>query len=250
MRQHKQYLRAGLILLLLPVLSLTAYAADGQNENLLQRITTMFQSGGGIMWAMLGASVIGLTYAIERMLSLRLKNYYNKDYALYIYSLLESTDLDEVTKLLQEKPLLIARCFKGVIVRSSGSREEMERGIDDDLSRALWDERKNIKPIGLVASVSPLIGLLGTVIGMITAFRQAAENGMSDPAIFAGGIYQALYTTAFGLVLAIPFFLIYHYLRTKSEQIMRKIEDESLIFVDKTLKHQQEQNQAPVQDAA
>ncbi len=232
----KRYLKLLTVSAYYLLISSLAYAGDNTTaEGLITKINNMLQNGGGLMWVMLISSVIGLTYAIERIISLRIKNYIKPTFSEAISSRLESSSLEEIASYLLEDNSLIARTYKGIITRSSGSREEMERGIDDDLSRALWDERKNIKPIGLVASIAPLLGLLGTVIGMIDAFKQASENGMSDPTIFAGGIYQALYTTAFGLVLAIPFFILYNYLKTKSELIMRKVEDKSLLFVDKVI---------------
>ena len=232
----KRYLKLLTVSAYSLLISSLAYAGDNTTaEGLITKINNMLQNGGGLMWVMLISSVIGLTYAIERIISLRIKNYIKPTFSEAISSRLESSSLEEIASYLLEDNSLIARTYKGIITRSSGSREEMERGIDDDLSRALWDERKNIKPIGLVASIAPLLGLLGTVIGMIDAFKQASENGMSDPTIFAGGIYQALYTTAFGLVLAIPFFILYNYLKTKSELIMRKVEDKSLLFVDKVI---------------
>ena len=232
----KQYPKFAAVLCSIFLTAALCHAGEQpETKDFLTRITGMFQNGGGLMWLMLLASVIGLTYTIERMLALRLKNFIAPDFISAVNTRISSTTLEETGNFIQQQNSLTARTFSRILTRSQGNREEMERGIDDDLSRALWDERKNIKPVGLVASIAPLLGLLGTVVGMIEAFRQASENGMNDPGIFAGGIYQALYTTAFGLVLAIPFFILYNYLKTRSEYIMRKVEDESLKFVDNVI---------------
>ena len=213
----------------------SAFASNSDPTTLPEQILNLLNNGGGIMWIMLAASVIGLSYAIERIFSLRLKNHFNKNLSETVIDKLLVHNKNEIINSLHQDQTLIATALKGILIRSSGTREEIEHGLEDDLARALWDERKNIKPIGLVASIAPLLGLLGTVIGMIDAFKQASINGMNDPAIFAAGIYQALYTTAFGLILSIPFLILHNYLKTKSELIIRKIEDESLIFVDKLL---------------
>lgn len=215
------------------IYSSSALAEETAAESMPDRIISLLNNGGGLMWIMLAASVIGLTYGIERILSLRLKNYYRKELSTHVTEQLKTQSRQVVITELSSNGILLATALKGVLTRAAGSREEIEHGLEDDLSRALWDERKNIKPIGLVASIAPLLGLLGTVIGMIDAFKQASLNGMNDPAVFASGIYQALYTTAFGLILSIPFLILHNYLKTKSELIIRKIEDESLIFVDK-----------------
>ncbi len=231
--------------------TLCSYAGEEVTpENLITKISNMLQSGGGLMWVMLFTSIVGLTYAIERIISLRINNYIKPKFTEELNLKMSNSSLTNVEAFLIVENTLIAKAFRGIITRSCGTREDMERGIDDDLSRALWDERKNIKPIGLVASIAPLLGLLGTVIGMIDAFKQASEKGMNDPAIFAGGIYQALYTTAFGLVLAIPFFIIYNYLKTKSELIIRKVEDESLLFVDKVIDAQKQETEIEESKAA
>ena len=233
---HRLYYKFYPVLCSVLLLNNLAQAAEQNGtEDIFTRISEMLQNGGGLMWVMLLTSVIGLTYTIERVLALRLGNYITPEFITEVDTRITTTSLKETELFIQQQSSIAAQTFRRILARQQSGREEMERIIDDDLSRALWDERKNIKPIGMVASIAPLLGLLGTVVGMIDAFRQASENGMNDPAIFAGGIYQALYTTAFGLILAIPFFIIYNYLKTRSEFIMRKIEDESLKFVDKVV---------------
>ncbi len=125
----------------------------------------------------------------------------------------------------------MGRVMRALLSRSGATRRELETTVDDEGSRILYDLRANLRPIGVIAAVSPLLGLLGTVFGLIAAFRAAAELGMDDPRNFAAGIYEALYTTAFGLVVAIPMLIIYHLLKNHADNIMREVEERSLAFI-------------------
>ena len=79
--------------------------------------------------------------------------------------------------------------------------------------------------------MAPMLGLMGTVFGLIAAFRAAAELGMDDPRNFAAGIYEALYTTAWGLIVATPMLIFYHILRGRADSIMREVEERALAFI-------------------
>lgn len=224
------------IVVLLALTVITCFGGENDSANtvsLSSRIAEVFRSGGIVMWVMLFTSIIGLTYGMERFMFLRKKNHLPEGLTSQVNILLENEGYEAAQKFLKKSTSALARVISGVLLRYDGSREEMERGLDDDLARVLWDERRNIRPVGIVASLAPLMGLLGTVIGMIEAFRMAAEEGMDNPANFAGGIYQALYTTAFGLMISIPFLVGYQYLRGRAELIMRMVEDESLEYIHK-----------------
>lgn len=215
------------IIMISMILSSAVFAGEG----VVYDISAMFNSGGVLMWLMLATSVIGLAFAMERFFALRNCVHIPKELRAHVLWLIEREGVSETVAYLEGRRSTYARVLRVIISRWGFTREEIERAVDDELARALWDERRNIKTVGIVATIAPLMGLLGTVIGMIDAFRQAAEKGMDNPAIFAGGIYQALYTTAFGLMISIPFVIVYNVLRSRAEQIMRRVEDEALDFV-------------------
>lgn len=208
----------------------TAVKAEEQKP-VAERILNFFNDGGPLMWAILVSSVVGLTFTLERLVSLRMKVHTCEELEERTDWLLENESCAAALSYLREKSCTQARALAAVLQRCTAGRKEMEEALEDELARALWDERRNIRPVGMVATVAPLLGLLGTVQGMIDAFRVAAETGMDNPALFAGGIYVALYTTAFGLIVAIPFLIIHHYLRGRSELILRRIEDRVLAYI-------------------
>lgn len=204
-----------------------AFSAD----SVYGRIESLFEHGGVVMWVLLATSVFGATFAMERCFALRRAAHIPAGLTdMLREKLLEGGTL-AATSYLEPRREGLARVLHGVLSRPGATRQEMERVLEDELSRALWDERRYIRPVGIVAQVAPLLGLLGTVIGLIGAFQQAAAHGMDDPTLFAGGIYQALYTTAFGLTISIPFLIAYQYLRSKADAILREIEVVSQRFV-------------------
>ena len=207
-------------------------AGDGaQADSLWQSVALMFRSGGSLMWVMLGASVIGLTFVMERLFALRMGAHLKVELCTHLDWLLAHEGVEAARDYARKDGSTLGRTHGAAIERMESPRRDVERALEEELARALWDERRTVRPVGIVATVAPLLGLLGTVIGMIDAFRNAAENGMDNPALFAGGIYQALYTTAFGLMISIPFLVLYHYLRGRVEQVMRRVEDQALAFV-------------------
>ena len=101
-----------------------------------------------------------------------------------------------------------------------------QAALEEAGARVLYDLRRGCRPLGIIAELAPLLGLLGTVTGMIEAFDVVAqENALGQAELLAGGISKALLTTAFGLCVAVPALLFYQYFRSKSEGWVRIIED-------------------------
>jgi biopolymer transport protein ExbB len=95
-----------------------------------------------------------------------------------------------------------------------------------------------LNPLGTIAAISPLLGLLGTVSGMIRSFTAITAQGVGNPTVLAGGISEALITTAAGLTVAIPALIAYRYLRGRVDSLVVAMEKESMKFVEALLQHQ------------
>jgi Biopolymer transport proteins len=211
-----------------------ASAVSGQafaDELSSNAVIVSFERGGKVMWAILACSVIGLAFVIERFLALRRSVQIPKTLMEDLREAMVSGGVASGRKVTAGGKSALARVMHALLSRSGATRRELEGVLDDEATRVLFDQRHNLRPIGVIASVSPLLGLLGTVFGLIAAFRTAAELGMDDPRNFAAGIYEALYTTAFGLVVAIPLLLFYHILRARSDRLMREVEERALAFI-------------------
>lgn len=190
-----------------------------------------FRAGGIIMWFILAASIIGCGFAAERLLVIRRGAQIPKRLLADLREAMVSGGIPAGLDVVSGNKSAIGRVMHTLLSRSGATRRELETAVDDEASRILYDLRANLRPLGIIATISPLLGLLGTVFGLIAAFRTAAELGMDDPRNFAAGIYEALYTTAFGLVVAIPCSIAYHLLRNHADSIMREVEKRALAFI-------------------
>ncbi|MDR1613257.1 MAG: MotA/TolQ/ExbB proton channel family protein [Planctomycetota bacterium] len=218
--------------MLLVVTALLAVAALGYADEISRdSILTTFERGGGVMWAILLVSIYGCWYAVERIISLLRAVQIPKRLMDDMREAMMRGGVAAGRKLVEGKKSAMAKIMYTLLSRSGATRRELEAVLDEEGTRILFDMRKNLRPIGVAAIIAPQLGLLGTVFGLIAAFRAAAELGMDDPRNFAAGIYEALYTTAFGLVVGIPFLLIYNWLRTKADAIVREVEERALAFI-------------------
>ncbi len=213
------------------VLTLFAAGAGHADELAPETILQSFDRGGKVMWAILAASVVGCAFALERLLAIRRGAQIPKRLMADLRDAMVSGGVAAGRRVVDGDRSAMGKVMYALLSRSGATRRELETAVDDEAGRILYDLRANLRPIGVIASVAPLLGLLGTVFGLIAAFRQAAELGMDDPRNFAAGIYEALYTTAFGLVVAIPLLIVYHALRNRADNIMREVEERALAFI-------------------
>ncbi|MDR1534383.1 MAG: MotA/TolQ/ExbB proton channel family protein [Planctomycetota bacterium] len=205
--------------------------AAGADELAPDTALAVFRRGGDLMWAILASSLIGLGFATERLLAIRRGAQIPARLMARLREAMLSGGIPAGLRSVEGDKSALGRVMRSLLSRSGATRRELEAAVDDEASRILFDLRANLRPIGMVASIAPMLGLMGTVFGLIGAFRAAAELGMDDPRNFAAGIYEALYTTAFGLVVAVPMLIIYHLLRSRADGIMREVEERALAFI-------------------
>jgi len=179
-----------------------------------------FIKGGPVMYPIFILSVVGLAIALERWLLLKRRK---GDIAKLINEIkpaLEKRDLNEAVEICRTKQTSIARVAMAVIETGDGlSRENYEKSAEDSIVTEMPQLEKHVGILGIISSVEPLLGLLGTVTGMIKAFFVIANVNLSNPAELANGIAEALYTTAAGLIVGIPAIAVYNYLLIKIESI-------------------------------
>ena len=112
------------------------------------------------------------------------------------------------------------------------SRELMKESIEETGRHVVLELERFLNTLGTIASITPLLGLLGTVVGMIKVFAVITEQGVGDPAVLSGGISQALTTTAAGLVVAIPALFFYRYFRGRVNELVLDMEQEAIRMVE------------------
>ena len=117
----------------------------------------------------------------------------------------------------------------------STNRSEIKEAVEEVGAREVGHMDRNVEVVGTVATISPLLGLLGTVVGMIQVFREFVEafaSGNVGPDTFAQGIWQALITTAYGLIVAIPTLLLYRFLQGRTGRIVAEMEEDAMGIVN------------------
>jgi biopolymer transport protein ExbB len=185
-----------------------------------------FRAGGFLMWPILLCSIVGLAFAIERALSLRQKAVMPKGVAEAVLAAASHGGIDEARRLCQERPSSLTRVLGAGLAAADQPREEMLDAMEGASEREQWSMDRFNRPLTIITSVAPLLGLLGTVQGMIMAFDVVARKGaMGDPRQLAAGVATALLTTFAGLTVAIPCYCFYHYYRDKADRMLLQIED-------------------------
>jgi len=214
--------------------SLSAFAVEATSPpsetadepSLLGSAWGWFDKGGPIMYPIAFTSLVGLAFVIERLVALRRKNALPEDLRHELRRRLDELDVAGAIAVCEETPCSLARVVRPALLRRSGSIQEMEKAAEDAGVRELWQLRRNVRPINIVAGLSPLLGLLGTISGMIGAFKTMSSGGaMGNPSAFAADIHEALFTTFFGLSVAIAMVPCYHWLHGKTETLIAEIED-------------------------
>ena len=210
-------------LLALPHLAYAQEEASGQGV-VGNTILETLQRGGSVMYVILVLSIVGLAVILEMAYRTRQSITLPK----HIIKALEDPDTNvAVDELIGDNPKTgICRFLQAGRLWKKGTNEQVQAAIEEAVDEALWRYRKGIRPLGVIATTAPLLGLLGTVIGIIQAFDVVARKGaLGDPGALAGGISKALLTTCFGLIVGIPVLLAYHYLNGRIEARLRHCEE-------------------------
>lgn len=187
----------------------------------------LFLAGGFLMWPILLSSVISLWFVLERMVVLRRRRVIPRAFVDRFIQHLEQGKLNAETalRLCEENLSPIADVFAHGIRKWGKTSVEVEQAIIDGGERQISQLRTHLRIINGVATVAPLLGLLGTVVGMIMSFNELAQGGDADRAQrLAGGIGVALITTAAGLFVAIPSLILYMFLAGKVDGLVMEMD--------------------------
>jgi len=173
----------------------------------------VFNQGGPLMYLILLGSIIGLAVFLERLFHLHRARIDTDKLMEELRSLIRRGNLPEAMELCRRTPGPVAHILSAGLARHTRNRVEIREAIEDAGVHEVPRLEKNLVVLATVAHISPLLGLLGTVLGMIRAFMTIEEmEGLVDPSNLAGGIWEALLTTAFGLLVAIMAYVAYNYL--------------------------------------
>lgn len=206
-------------------------------------LAELFNQGGALMWGILAGSVIGVGVFFERLWSLQRSRVLPRPFVDRIRALVAKRQTREALLLCEENrssiALLMAAALRAFELEKD--RASIKESVEEVGNREVARMDRNVEIVGTVASVSPLLGLLGTVVGMIQVFKEfvdAYQAGTVGPDSFAQGIWQALITTAYGLTVAIPMLLAYKFLQGRNDRLIVEMEEDAMGVVDLLEEHQ------------
>jgi len=194
---------------------------------------SLILKGGYVMIPLGLCSVLALAVAVERFISLKRDKILPPEFVAGIKSTLAGTDdVDKAVAYCEDRPSPISNIFRAGISRIRQGAASIEKAIEDAGSREVDKLKRSLRPLSVIATVAPLLGLLGTVYGMISAFQSASAMGVGKADRLATGIYEALVTTAAGLTLAIPVLVVYQILCSRVDKLVDHMDDEAIEFLE------------------
>jgi len=195
-------------------------------------IISAIEKGGLMMYPILFCSILMLGIAIERSYSLRRKNIINPEFLEKVRAHWNWKDIQLGLQLCNSYDHSLSRILKAGLLRFGGKVDEIERAIEGAGQHEASLLTSNLRVLGAVANITPMLGLLGTVFGMIKAFEVIAISGTGHPGLVASGISEALTTTAAGMLVGIPALALYHYFRGRIDRFVFEMEEVSFQLVE------------------
>ncbi|HLA71130.1 MAG TPA: MotA/TolQ/ExbB proton channel family protein [Steroidobacteraceae bacterium] len=192
----------------------------------------LVRAGGPFMWPIIACSIAAVGILLERLWTLQRKRVLPQELIKKVSDLAENNQVTPKVIEALEKNSPLGRVLAAALANRHRGRGIMMERVQDTGRHIVHELERFLNSLGTIASISPLLGLLGTVAGIIRAFNAVMLGGMGDPSKLAGGISEALVTTAGGLAVAIPSFIAYRYLRGKVERIVIEMEKIAVTFAD------------------
>jgi len=195
-------------------------------------VLDLLKPGGIIMFPLLLCSVLALAIIIERFWTLRVSRLAPKSLVQDLWGWIKKKELSarKLKELKEAAPL--GRVLAAGLANAKHGREIMKESIAEEASHVVHEMERFLTALGTIAVITPLLGLLGTVIGMIKVFAQLQLEGAGNAAALAGGISEALITTAAGMTVAIPALIFHRYFLRRVDEIVVDMEQESLRLVE------------------
>ncbi|WP_286238418.1 MotA/TolQ/ExbB proton channel family protein [Neptuniibacter halophilus] len=192
----------------------------------------LLQSGGWLMIPIVACSVIALAICLERLWTLRPASIAPPGLLAEVWALIQQRNItaDRLRDIKQGSPL--GQILVAGLNNASHGREIMKESIQEAAGQVVHELEKYLNPLGTIAAITPLLGLLGTVIGMIEVFTEIMIQGTGNANVLAGGISQALITTASGLTIAIPALIFHRFFQRRIDSLVVTMEQETVKLIE------------------
>ena len=192
----------------------------------------MVKSGGWLMLPIIFCSIAAFAICIDRFLALNPEKIAPKNLLGQVWGWIKNNQLDasKIKQLRSGSPL--GRILAAGLSNSRHGRDVMKESIQEAAAHVIHDMERYLNTLGTIAAITPLLGLLGTVIGMIKVFTAIMVQGTGNAGVLAGGISEALITTAAGLSVAIPALIMHRYYLRRIDTVVVTLEQETIKLVD------------------
>ncbi len=192
----------------------------------------IIKAGGWMIWPIILCSIIAMAIIGERFWSLQKKYVVPKGLVTQVWRWVKEGKLDKkrLNALRNNSPL--GKILAAGLVNRYHDRDMMKASIEEASSQVIYSLERYLNTLGTIAEIAPLLGLLGTVTGMIRMFAAIGEVGLGNPTVLSSGLSEALMTTAAGLFVAIPAFVFYRYFRGVVDELTLSMEQEALKMID------------------
>lgn len=177
-------------------------------------------------------SMVSLAIIVERFWSLRIDKVLPEHLVATVWNAVKNGTFQTSDLDLLKKQSALGKILSAGLIHRNQPRERIKQSIEERGREVVHDLERFLDILGTIASISPLLGLLGTVVGMISVFASITTHGVGDPGALAGGISQAMVTTAAGLSVAIVSLVFYRYFRRRVDTIVVEMEREAIKMVD------------------
>jgi biopolymer transport protein ExbB len=190
------------------------------------------KAGGWVMVPLLLCSIVAFAIIAERFWTLQKRKIIPPNLVSNVWQQFRERSFDQEALQRLKNSSALGRVLAAGLVNLQHDREIMKEAIEETGRHVVHEMERYLNALGTIASISPLLGLLGTVIGMIKVFNTITTSGVGNASLLAGGISEALITTAAGLVVAIPTLMFYRYFRGLIEEYVVRMEEEALKLVE------------------
>ncbi|OGD16519.1 hypothetical protein A2V47_01015 [Candidatus Atribacteria bacterium RBG_19FT_COMBO_35_14] len=208
----------------------------------------VFEKGGFLMYPIFICSLIAMTIFFERMFYLKSIKTKSKKYVLRVKNLVKKGSIELAISACRKSTTPISKLMLAGLMKFGQGRDEMKEAVEDRAKQEIPILERNLATLSTIGNITPLLGLLGTVFGMVKAFNVIAIVGVGNPVALAGGISVALLTTAFGLSVAIPTVVVYNYLSHRVDELIREMEVNCIELID-LLTYQETNNVGIIRDS-
>ena len=198
------------------------------------------KSGGWLMLPIILCAIIAMGIMLERFWTLQQKRVIPEDLTSKVWGWVKKDQLDQKKIQTLHQGSALGQILAAGLTNRDRDRSILKDAIEDTGRHVVHELERYLESLGTVAAVTPLLGLLGTVIGMVKVFTAITTHGVGNPTVLAGGIAEALITTAAGLTVAIPALVGYRYYRTRIDTLVVEMEKEAIKLVEAL--HRRKQN--------